>query len=219
MTLRPFTDAAAERGAAPHFVYEFYDRDARLLYVGCTSSIGQRLSSHRSERPWWPEVVRVEATLYPDQRAGLDAERDLIERSQPIHNSVYTEGHDAGGWWSRKAKMAAAHDAGVPCRDKTCHEGCADLAHSLGFQCARSYTGCSECVGLVPDNLLDRPQEVDCYRELVRRHGPAHATRLTWATNNVLEALFADHHDIDIDELERDYVAALAGPLTRRRSA
>lgn len=174
---------APEVANLPHYVYEFIGRDGQHLYVGCTCNLGQRLKQHHA-RDWWSEVVRVEVDLYPNQRAGLDAERALIEQYQPTHNHVFTETHDAGGWRGRRAKMAAAHDAGKLCLDRTCTT-CPAKAHALGVKCAEYSNNCATCSGYLPLEFLDDQQETDSWRELARRYGPRRASDMCWLDSAV----------------------------------
>jgi hypothetical protein len=201
----------------PHWVYEFIAADGTHVYVGCTSNLATRLASHKG-KDWWAEVTRVEVDIYPDQRTGLDAERERIELYSPKYNSVFTDRYDAGGWGRRKAEMANRHAAGLLCRDRTC-KACPLKAHALGMQCCRRWYGCEECPGLMPADFMDDTREQDCWRELERRHGGLYANRLCMSTWTALDALFADESGIAIEELERDHREALSRAVIRRRAS
>jgi hypothetical protein len=67
-------------------VYRCFDAEGRLLYIGASSSVKQRLRGHRQKSPWWSEVaeVAVDPPLpYDDAR---EAEKDAIVAEQPRHN-------------------------------------------------------------------------------------------------------------------------------------
>lgn len=83
-----------------HTVYRFYAADGRVLYVGCTTDLPQRLATHQSEKPWWSEVIRVECEQFGTDRGGAYArERQLILDLRPQHAS----GH------------AVFEGSGIPC--------------------------------------------------------------------------------------------------------
>lgn len=72
--------------SAPAVVYRCFDKDDRLLYVGCTGDWQRRLWQHRSNTPFWPEVVAVTFAGYPTRDEALQAESRAIDTESPIHN-------------------------------------------------------------------------------------------------------------------------------------
>lgn len=79
-----------------HFVYEAYDADGLVLYVGCTGRPGDRYRAHMTGdgdgRGWFNPFVthwRVSGP-YPKSRA-LAIERDRIRLYQPIWNGTSRE--------------------------------------------------------------------------------------------------------------------------------
>lgn len=68
-----------------HHVYRFFDETGRLLYVGATYNLPQRLAKHRA-RHWFRHVRRQEVTTYPERRAAFAAEREAIRSEKPLHN-------------------------------------------------------------------------------------------------------------------------------------
>lgn len=106
MTFGPRTPESDARSALPHAVYVLLDVNDNPLYIGCSHKIGQRLAVWQSSADWWAEVARIDVTFYPNQRAALDVERDLIEQHNPPHNVVHTPRFDAGGWATRRAREA-----------------------------------------------------------------------------------------------------------------
>lgn len=68
-----------------HWVYRLYDGDT-CLYVGMTKNLDQRLASHRSGKPWWPQVDRVESEWYYTRSEAMIYEEGLIQDLDPVHN-------------------------------------------------------------------------------------------------------------------------------------
>lgn len=76
----------------PHVVYRCYDADDRLLYVGHTHDINQRLDVHRSQ---WGNpasaalnmrMVRHTEAEYPDKASAKAAEIQAIYDEAPVLN-------------------------------------------------------------------------------------------------------------------------------------
>jgi excinuclease UvrABC nuclease subunit len=72
----------------PYWVYRCYDSTGRLIYVGCTSNLWQRLSTHRSKSWWAPQVSRVHAKVYRGRNAAGSIERRAIADESPRWNIV-----------------------------------------------------------------------------------------------------------------------------------
>lgn len=75
--------------ARPHLVYRLYDLTGVLLYVGVTDNWARRREQHLVERPWFPEVARMETESFGDRGAALARESVLIRSSAPRHNSLH----------------------------------------------------------------------------------------------------------------------------------
>lgn len=71
-----------------HFVYRIYDVDGRLLYVGSTRDIRERIRSHLSTKRWWWEVADIRVDVYPNRSLGEDAEQRAIAEENPRENVV-----------------------------------------------------------------------------------------------------------------------------------
>lgn len=69
----------------PNLLYRFYDAAGRLLYVGVTANLPQRLRGH-GKRDWWQDVRTMHAEPHRGRRAVLAAERAAIEQERPLHN-------------------------------------------------------------------------------------------------------------------------------------
>lgn len=206
----------------PHFVYRFYDEDGALLYVGATSSIGNRLTQHGS-KDWWPDVRGIEAEHFPTMREALDAERAVIEATQPKHNTVFTERY-TNGWPRIRAEDAAAHAAGRLCNRKWCRVGCNEKAHANGVQCAHvvntyvlmdedfarhtyeSASRCMRCVDDMPSEFFGDEAETASWRELVERVGRGRvATYMCESTDygKASEALEAVNAGVTFEGIEQ----------------
>lgn len=87
--------ARARRGESPlplpsskqHIVYRVYDVDGRLLYVGCTSNLPQRMANHRATAKWaYRMSTVVESPVYHDRDSAYEAERHAIATEHPAFN-------------------------------------------------------------------------------------------------------------------------------------
>lgn len=85
MTRRgPYTYTAEDQ---PHHVYRCYDAAGRLLYVGCSVNVKQRIKWHRSMSAHWAaQIATVETQTYPDRPTALRHEREAIGEESPLHN-------------------------------------------------------------------------------------------------------------------------------------
>lgn len=184
------------RADVPHFVYELIDAKGEHLYVGCTSNLPNRLGNHAGSRDWAEEIVRVEASRYPDMRSALDAEKELIQLYQPRHNVVHTDRFDKGGWANRRARMAEAHDAGRLCSDRVCKQ-CPPNAHAQGRQCA-DYAYCAVCPGFMPTfepEYQDVAAQESAWLKLAEMHGGEYANGLLEYSNADAEVALAVAED------------------------
>ncbi len=69
-----------------HIVYRLFDKDDRLLYVGVTIDLEARSKAHRSQTPWWPEVLRAETIAYDGRSLAYAARARAIEQEEPLRN-------------------------------------------------------------------------------------------------------------------------------------
>lgn len=70
-------------------LYRLYEATGRLLYVGITGNPGRRFEQHAHDKPWWSDVTDVKLEHHPTRQAALEAERDAILTSSPLHNIVH----------------------------------------------------------------------------------------------------------------------------------
>lgn len=75
-----------EKTNTPHAVYRFVRDDETLLYVGCSETPLARFEQHRSIRPWYREIARVELKWYSDYLSAARAEKQAILDEEPMYN-------------------------------------------------------------------------------------------------------------------------------------
>lgn len=68
-------------------VYRCYDAEGRLIYVGCTGNLEQRLRGHRNSSWWSVQIADVRTTDYPTAIEGRIAEREAIRTEHPRWNT------------------------------------------------------------------------------------------------------------------------------------
>ncbi|WP_443067521.1 GIY-YIG nuclease family protein [Streptomyces sp. NBC_01426] len=72
-------------------MYRLYDAEGRLLYVGITMNLQQRLADHRRQKFWWHlvkqasgrPVVRQPAQGRKRRGRGAPDRRSLVQRNRP----------------------------------------------------------------------------------------------------------------------------------------
>lgn len=71
-----------------HYVYRVYDHDGRLIYVGFTRNLAQRLQMHRyGYTAWWNnQAAKTVAKVYRTEREARDAEMAAIQSERPRWN-------------------------------------------------------------------------------------------------------------------------------------
>ena len=73
-----------------HVVYRMYGQDGRLLYIGTTNSMTERLRVHRQATPWFGEVLCLTSTVLADRSTALREEAEAIRTEQPFYNIRHT---------------------------------------------------------------------------------------------------------------------------------
>lgn len=68
------------------FLYRFFDRDGRLLYIGITSNFVSRLAQHESKVDWFKDIARIELVHFEARDEALVAEGEEIQSRKPIYN-------------------------------------------------------------------------------------------------------------------------------------
>lgn len=71
-----------------HYLYRLFSQDGRLLYVGITHDLEQRLGQHYTTRPWEQvrDVYRLTVQEYPTRSDVLEAEHQAIATENPLWN-------------------------------------------------------------------------------------------------------------------------------------
>lgn len=75
----------------PHILYRFWDSRDVLLYVGISVDSASRIANHMRDQPWWSEVETIKFTTYPNRKAALEAEAEMIRTLKPLYNVVHNE--------------------------------------------------------------------------------------------------------------------------------
>lgn len=85
-------------------VYRCYSSAGRLLYVGYSADVPERLRQHRRSSPWFAEVDRIAVKVYRTSAEALAAELEAIRTEWPLHNVRH-----APGWleWRERRRVAA----------------------------------------------------------------------------------------------------------------
>lgn len=90
-----------------HYVYRILGKRGRLLYIGCSMNLRQRL--HRYQNLTWGHLigsVEIEGPYnYADGRA---AEKAAIQANQPAFNTEWTLREQRGTALCRRTSTAAA---------------------------------------------------------------------------------------------------------------
>jgi excinuclease UvrABC nuclease subunit len=67
-------------------LYRIYDRAGRLLYVGISEDVEQRIVQHARTAGWVDEMASMTVESYPTRPAALAAELDAIHTEWPLWN-------------------------------------------------------------------------------------------------------------------------------------
>ncbi len=67
-------------------LYRFFDKNARLLYVGVSSTGPKRWKEHSKGRTWWHEVSSSTIEHFATRELALAAERTAIIAEKPVYN-------------------------------------------------------------------------------------------------------------------------------------
>jgi hypothetical protein len=67
-------------------LYRHFDDSGRLLYVGISIGVLQRLSGHKSTSHWFDKITRIEIERFPNREYAEAAELDAIWTENPLYN-------------------------------------------------------------------------------------------------------------------------------------
>src|SRR5690348_10078875 len=73
-------------------VYRVYDDTDRLIYIGATSNLKQRLDHHRSAAWWWGLAGRVTKVEQPNMECAFIVEHAAIRAERPAFNLLNRRG-------------------------------------------------------------------------------------------------------------------------------
>lgn len=90
---------AEKTGTRRWAVYTFRDPDGTVLYVGQSMRLAERMSSHKREKEWWPEIETIEVDHVGSKNDACVLEKQLIEKFDPLHNiALKPKGDDKPGY-------------------------------------------------------------------------------------------------------------------------
>ena len=67
------------------YVYQFRN-DTQLLYVGHTRYLKRRISEHRRQKPWWPEVTEIWSEESATEDEARQREKEVWAAESPKYN-------------------------------------------------------------------------------------------------------------------------------------
>lgn len=99
-------------------VYVCLGADWKVLYVGITSNLKNRIAVHRCMKDWWPEVRQVvEDGTHKDREVAGARERELVMLHQPPYNlNLLPAAERARRKASDRAAKEALHQQSVELR-------------------------------------------------------------------------------------------------------
>jgi hypothetical protein len=131
----------------PHIVYRFFDKEDKLLYIGCSTFPPGRKFGHHA-KPWYREIARMTTEQPRPRQEALAAEAAAIALERPPHNYQHQKGKQ------RQAKLA-----------KEAWEHLAALGRRLMDQ-AKRYR-CARCGARKPYNRVAycKPCEFEIHKQ------------------------------------------------------
>lgn len=90
-----------------YVVYRFYDADDRLLYVGMTWNLPNRIAQHRRTEWFKKERVRTEVVRVGPEREARRLEREAIRTESPKYNVSQNPEHRGRHGSGRLSKKKA----------------------------------------------------------------------------------------------------------------
>lgn len=67
-------------------LYRHYDSDEKLLYVGVSLNVVNRLCQHRVNSNWFSKISQIKIEQFKDRESALKAESEAIIKEKPIFN-------------------------------------------------------------------------------------------------------------------------------------
>jgi excinuclease UvrABC nuclease subunit len=69
-------------------VYVARDAGGRVLYVGMTGSLWQRMAAHAAKAPWWTQAHSIALIPCRSKRQALRLESQTIAATEPTYNVI-----------------------------------------------------------------------------------------------------------------------------------
>lgn len=70
-------------------VYRAYGPRWRLLYVGCSGNVRQRMAHHRHSSRWYAQMIHHRVRVYPTREKALAVEDRAIRLLRPAYNRTH----------------------------------------------------------------------------------------------------------------------------------
>lgn len=67
-------------------LYRLFDKEDRLLYVGISKKVFNRINEHMKEKSWACEIAREEVQRFPNRGEASHAEIEAIKNEKPLYN-------------------------------------------------------------------------------------------------------------------------------------
>lgn len=81
-----------QRTPAQPSVYRIYDETGRLIYVGASSHVDERIGCHRSQSWWFALTARIDVEVHLTTRDAFQAEKRAIRSERPAFNATHKGG-------------------------------------------------------------------------------------------------------------------------------
>jgi len=72
-------------------LYTAHDKDGRLLYIGISDKMGDRLQSHVEGSSWMEFAANISIDEFPTRRGAEQAERERVKDGKPLFNVVHND--------------------------------------------------------------------------------------------------------------------------------
>ncbi|MFJ9553194.1 hypothetical protein ACIRPH_05230 [Nocardiopsis sp. NPDC101807] len=72
-------------------LYTAHDRDGRLLYLGISDKMSDRLQSHIERSSWMEFAANISIDEFPTRRAAGQAERERVKAGKPLFNVIFND--------------------------------------------------------------------------------------------------------------------------------
>lgn len=88
----------------PHCIlYRIYDEAGSIIYIGATTSMSNRLSTHARTQPWWDIAASITLEHFSTPEELFEMESEAIETEKPRFNVLGVKPAP----WSKKPRREA----------------------------------------------------------------------------------------------------------------